>query len=73
MKKKHLVTLRGMIKSSLEAHKMADWSNESARDTVAGVIMVTFSKYMKDQENLESTGLTEEDCMIPPGGLGREQ
>ena len=35
--------------------------------------MVRFSKYMKDQENLESTGLTEEDCMIPPGGLGREQ
>jgi len=73
MRKKHLVTLKGMIQSSLEAHKMADWSSEVARNTVAGMIMVKFSKYMKDQENLESTGLTEEDCMIPPGGLGQEK
>jgi hypothetical protein len=53
MRKKHLVTLKGMIQSSLEAHKMADWSSENARSTVAGVIMKRFSKYIKEQENLE--------------------
>ena len=29
-------------------------------------------EYMKEQESLEAIGMTEEDCMIPPGGLGRE-
>ena len=61
-----------MIQSSLDAHKMANWSSLTVRSTVAGMIMVKFSKYMKDQEDLETLGMTEEDCMIPPGGLGRE-
>ena len=72
MRKKHLVTLKGMIQSSLEAHKMANWSSMTARSTIAGMIMVKFSKYIKEQEELEAAGLTEEDCMIPPGNLGRE-
>tara|TARA_R110002012_G_scaffold42747_2_gene116203 strand:- start:396 stop:614 length:219 start_codon:yes stop_codon:yes gene_type:complete len=72
MKKRHLVKLRGMIQSSLDAHKMANWSSMTVRSTIAGMIMVKFSKYMKDQEDLETLGMTEEDCMIPPGGLGRE-
>ena len=61
-----------MIQSSLDAHKMANWSSMTARSTIAGMIMVKFSKYIKEQEELEATGLTEEDCMIPPGNLGRE-
>ena len=72
MKKRHLVKLRGMIQSSLDAHKMANWSSMTARSTIAGMIMVKFSKYIKEQEELEAAGLTEEDCMIPPGNLGRE-
>jgi hypothetical protein len=44
----------------------------TARSTIAGMIMVKFSKYIKEQEELEAAGLTEEDCMIPPGNLGRE-
>jgi hypothetical protein len=72
MKKRHLVKLRHMIQGSLEAHKMANWSSMTARSTIAGMIMVKFSKYIKEQEELEAAGLTEEDCMIPPGNLGRE-
>ena len=72
MKKRHLVKLKDMIQSSLEAHKMANWSSMTARSTIAGMIMVKFSKYIKQQEELEAAGLTEEDCMIPPGNLGRE-
>ena len=72
MKKRHLVKLRDMIQGSLEAHKMANWSSMTARSTIAGMIMVKFSKYIKEQEELEAVGLTEEDCMIPPGNLGRE-
>jgi hypothetical protein len=73
MKKKHLVKLREMIQSSLDAHKMANWSSLTVRSTIAGMVVKKFSKYMKDQEDLEAIGMTEEDCMIPPGGLGREQ
>ena len=72
MKKRHLVKLRGMIQSSLDAHKMANWSSMTARSTIAGMIMVKFSKYIKEQEELEALGMTEEDCMIPPGNLGRQ-
>ena len=72
MKKRHLVKLRDMIQSSLDAHKMANWNSMTVRSTVAGMIMVKFSKYIKEQEELEAAGLTEEDCMIPPGNLGRE-
>ena len=70
MKKKHLIVLREMIEHSFSAHKMANWSEATARKTVAGLLMKKFAKYMKEQEELEKLGMTEEDAMIPPGGLG---
>mgnify|MGYP001191110928 CR=1 FL=1 len=70
MKKKHLIVLREMIEHSFSAHKMANWNDLSARKTVAGLLMKKFAKYMRDQEDLEKLGMTEEDAMIPPGGLG---
>ena len=70
MKKKHLIALREMIEHSFSAHKMANWNDLSARKTVAGLLMKKFAKYMKTQEELEKLGMTEEDAMIPPGGLG---
>ena len=72
MKKRHFVELISLIKESLSAHKMANWNSMTVRSTVAGMIMVKFSKYIKEQEELEAAGLTEEDCMIPPGNLGRQ-
>ena len=53
MKKRHLVRLKEIIQSSLEAHKMADWSNTNARSTVAGMIMKRFSRYITEQEKEE--------------------
>ena len=60
MKKRHLVKLRHMIQGSLEAHKMANWSSMTARSTIAGMIMVKFSKYIKEQEELEAKGKYDE-------------
>ena len=71
MKKKHLVKLVTIIKDSLFAHRMADWDDKKVSETVAEVITKKFSKYMKEQEELESLGMTEEEAMIPPGNLGR--
>ena len=71
MKKRHLVKLVTIIKDSLSAHKMADWDDKKVSETVAEVITKKFAKYMKEQEGLESLGMTEEDAMIPPGNLGR--
>ena len=71
MKKKHLVSLIRIIKDSLAAHRMADWDDKKVSETVAEVITKKFSKYMKEQEELESLGMTEEEAMIPPGNLGR--
>ena len=71
MKKKHLVSLIRIIKDSLAAHRMADWDDKKVSETVAEVITKKFAKYMKEQEELESLGMTEEDAMIPPGNLGR--
>ena len=70
MKKKHLIALREMIEESLSAHKIANWDSPTARKTIAGLLMKKFAKYMKTQEELEKLGMTEEDAMIPPGGLG---
>ena len=72
MKKKHLVTLVRTIKDLLYAHRKADWEDKNVVETVAEVITKKFANYMKEQESLEAIGMTEEDCMIPPGGLGRE-
>ena len=73
MKKKHLVSLISLIKESLSAHKMADWNDKKVVDLVAEIITKKFARYIKEQESLERLGKTEEDYMIPPGGLGREQ
>ena len=71
MKKRHLVKLVTIIKNSLAAHKMADWDDKKVSETVAEIITKKFAKYMKEQEELESLGMTEEEAMIPPGNLGR--
>ena len=71
MKKNHLVSLISIIKAALAAHRMADWDDKKVSETVAEVITKKFSKYMKEQEELESLGMTEEEAMIPPGNLGR--
>ena len=71
MKKRHLVSLISIIKDSLFAHRIADWSNKKVVEIVAESITKKFARYMKDQEGLERLGKTEEDYMIPPGGLNR--
>tara|TARA_R110002051_G_C8352270_1_gene440338 strand:+ start:48 stop:263 length:216 start_codon:yes stop_codon:yes gene_type:complete len=71
MKKRHLVSLISIIKDSLAAHRMADWDDKKVSETVAEVITKKFAKYIKEQEELESLGMTEEEAMIPPGNLGR--
>jgi len=71
MKKKHLVSLIRIIKDSLSAHKMADWSDRKVVEIVAENITKKFARYMKEQEGLEKLGKTEEDYIIPPGGLNR--
>ena len=71
MKKRHLVSLISIIKDLLSAHKMADWSDKKVVEIVAENISKNLSKYMKEQEGLESLGMTEEEAMIPPGNLGR--
>ena len=71
MKKKHLVKLVTIIKDSLSAHRMANWDDKKVSETVAEVITKKFAKYIKEQEELESLGMTEEEAMIPPGNLGR--
>ena len=71
MKKRHLVSLISIIKDSLFAHRIADWSDKKVVEIVAESITKKFARYMKDQEGLEKLGKTEEDYMIPPGGLNR--
>ena len=71
MKKRHLVSLVTIIKDCLHAHSRANWDDKVVVETVAEVITKKFAKYMKDQEGLEKLGKTEEDFMIPPGGLNR--
>ena len=71
MKKKHLVTLVRTIKDILYSHRKADWDNKDVVETVSEVITKKFANYMKEQEGLERMGKTEQDFMIPPGGLNR--
>ena len=71
MKKKHLVTLVRTIKDILYAHRKADWEDKDVVETVAEVITKKFSKYMKEQEDLEKMGKTEQDYLAPPNGLNR--
>ena len=71
MKKKHLVTLVRIIKDNLYAHRKADWESKDVVETVSELITKKFANYMKEQEGLERMGKTEQDFMIPPGGLNR--
>ena len=71
MKKRHLVSLISTIKDSLSAHKNADWSDKKVVEIVAENITKKFSKYIKEQEDLERLGKTQEEFMIPPNGLNR--
>ena len=71
MKKRHFVSLISTIKESLSAHKNADWSDRKVIEIVAENITNKFAKYIKEQEDLERLGKTQEEFMIPPNGLNR--
>ena len=71
MKKKHFVSLISIIKDSLHAHRMADWNDKNVVETVAEIITKKFARYIKDQEDLERIGKTEEDFLAPPNGLNQ--
>ena len=71
MKKKHLVTLVRIIKDNLYAYRKANWESKDVVETVSELITKKFANYMKDQEGLERIGKTEQDFMIPPGGLNK--
>ena len=71
MKKRHFVELISIIKDSLSAHRMADWSDRKVIELVSEVITKKFARYIKDQEGLEKLGKTEEDFLAPPNGLNR--
>ena len=71
MKKKHLVTLVRTIKDTLYAHRRANWEDKVVLETIAELITKKFANYMKEQEDLERMGKTEQDFIIPPGGLNR--
>ena len=60
-----------MIKESLSAHKMADWNDSKVIEIVAENITNKFARYIKEQEDLERIGKTEEDFLAPPNGLNR--
>ena len=71
MKKRHFVSLISTIKDSLSAHKNADWSDRKVIEIVAENITNKFAKYIKEQEDLERMGKTQEEFTIPPNGLNR--
>tara|TARA_Y100000593_G_C4112226_1_gene238503 strand:- start:210 stop:425 length:216 start_codon:yes stop_codon:yes gene_type:complete len=71
MKKIHFVSLISIIKDSLHAHRMADWNDKNVAETVAETITKKFARYIKEQEDLERIGKTEEDFLAPPNGLNR--
>ena len=52
-------------------HSKPNWDDKVVVETVAEVITKKFGNYMKEQEGLERMGKTEQDFMIPPGGLNR--
>ena len=71
MKKRHFVSLISTIKESLSAHKMADWNDSKVIEIVAENITNKFARYIKEQEDLERMGKTEEDFLAPPNGLNQ--
>ena len=73
MKDKYLEALQDIIYESLSAHVLAKWDDSKTRNTIAKLIVKKFAKYIKNQEDLDKLGMSEEDAMIPPGTLGRER
>jgi len=71
MKKRHLVSLVTIIKDNLYAYRKANWESKDVVETVSEIITKRFAKYMKDQEDLEKLGKTEEDFLAPPNGLNQ--
>ena len=71
MKKRHLVSLVTIIKDNLYAYRKADWESKDVVETVSELITKKFAKYMKDQEDLDKIGKTEEDFLAPPNGLNQ--
>jgi len=71
MKKKHLVSLVTIIKDNLYAYRKANWESKDVVETVSEIITKRFAKYMKDQEDLDKIGKTEEDYLAPPNGLNQ--
>ena len=71
MKKRHLVSLVTIIKDNLYAYRKANWESKDVVETVSELITKKFAKYMKDQEDLEKLGKTEEDFFAPPNGLNQ--
>ena len=71
MKKRHLVSLVTIIKDNLYAYRKANWESKDVVETVSEIITKRFAKYMKDQEDLDRMGKTEEDYFAPPNGLNQ--
>tara|TARA_R100000900_G_C3305817_1_gene158740 strand:+ start:58 stop:273 length:216 start_codon:yes stop_codon:yes gene_type:complete len=71
MKKRHLVSLVTIIKDNLYAYRKANWESKDVVETVSEIITKRFAKYMKDQEDLDKIGKTEEDYLAPPNGLNQ--
>ena len=71
MKKRHLVSLVTIIKDNLYAYRKANWEDKDVVETVSEVITKRFAKYIKEQEDLEKMGKTEEDVIAPPNGLNQ--
>ena len=71
MKKRHLVSLVTIIKDNLYAYRKANWEDKDVVETVSEVITKRFAKYIKEQEDLEKMGKTEEDFITPPNGLNQ--
>ena len=71
MKKRHLVSLITIIKDNLYAYRKANWESKDVVETVSEIITKRFAKYMKDQEDLDKIGKTEEDYLAPPNGLNQ--
>jgi len=71
MKKRHVVSLVTIIKDNLYAYRKANWEDKDVVETVSEVITKRFAKYIKEQEDLEKMGKTEEDFIAPVNGLNQ--
>ena len=51
MKSQHYQKLQQLLEGAFSAHRLADWDNKSARETIARTIVKRFKRYMKTQKN----------------------